>query len=123
MTHPLVQRVLEGSAALFQTYENLHLENTADEDLVSLLNEYQTTTAKLGGALDGLAYGRGLTEGAFIVACLKRALSHLHGAQAALEHVSAKAVLPTELVASLRTEFFAVREEILRLMQEFREQS
>lgn len=123
VTHPLVQRVLEGSAALFQTYENLHLENTADEDLVSLLNEYQTTTAKLGGALDGLAYGRGLTEGAFIVACLKRALSHLHGAQAALEHVSAKAVLPTELVASLRTEFFAVREEILRLMQEFREQS
>ena len=75
---------------------------------------------KLAGALDGLAYGRDLREGAFTVAYLKRALNHLHAAQAALERVAAKQLLPAETLAPTRAELFAIREEILRLMEEFR---
>ena len=118
--HPLALRALEGSVSLWDKFEELGLDNSQDDDLCRLLGEYQTTSAKLAGALDGLAYGRDLSEGAFIVACLKRALNHLHTAQAALENVTAKNLLPREVMASTRAEFFAIREEILRLMTEFR---
>ena len=111
--HPLALRALEGSVALWDKFEELGLDKSQDDDLCR---------AKLAGALDGLAYGRQLSEGAFIVACLKRALSHLHTAQSALENVTARNLLPREVLASTRAEFFAIREEILRLMTEFREQ-
>ena len=70
--------------------------------------------------LDSLAYGRDTTSGAFVVATLKRALTHLHAAQAALEKVTLKKLLAAETTASTRAELFSVREEILRLMREFR---
>ena len=57
------------------------------------------------------------------VAYLKRALGHLHQAQAALEKVAAKKLLSPEALTSTRAELFAVREEVLRLMNEFRRQS
>jgi hypothetical protein len=120
--HPLSLRALEGSIGLWDKFEELGLDKSEDEDLCRLLGEYQTTSAKLAGALDGLAYGRRLSEGAFIVACLKRALSHLHTAQAALESVTKKELLRAEILASTRREFFALREEILRLMTDFRGQ-
>jgi len=123
ISHPLALRALEGSLALWNTFEELGLDKTEDDDLQRLLTEYQTTSAKLAGALDGLAYGRNLSEGAFIVACLKRALNHLHNAQAALEKVTGKNLLPGEKLTGVRTEFFALREEILRLMTEFRGQA
>ncbi|HWH70960.1 MAG TPA: hypothetical protein VNT26_16345 [Candidatus Sulfotelmatobacter sp.] len=121
--HPLSLRALRGSLALWRQCEELGLEETEDADLIALENEYQITSAKLAGALDGLAYGRDWNEGPFIVAYLKRALAHLHAAQSALEKVAAKAVLPAPTLASTRSELFALREEILQLMQEFRGQS
>jgi hypothetical protein len=119
-SHPLALRALEGSVALWRKCDELGLSNAEDEDLSNLIGEYQITSAKLAGALDGLAYGRDLREGAFIVAYLKRALGHLHATQAALENVTLKKTLPTDTLTSVRTELFAVREEILRLMREFR---
>jgi hypothetical protein len=118
--HPLCLRTLEGSLALWHKLEELGLDKTEDDDLCSLLGEYQTTSAKLAGALDGLAYDRDLSDGPFIVACLKRALSHLQKAQGALEKVAPKNLLPADMIPPLRAELFAVREEILRLMEEFR---
>ena len=121
--HPLSLRALEGSMAMWRQCLELGLGETDDEDLTRLIGEYQTAGAKLAGALDGLAYGRDLREGAFIVAYLKRALGHLHEAQAALEKVAAKKLLSPEALTSTRAELFAVREEVLRLMNEFRRQS
>jgi hypothetical protein len=118
--HPLTLRVRQGSVALWKTCNDLGLGKTDDGDLCSLISEYQITGAKVAGALDGLAYDGDLREGAFIVACLKRALNHLHAAQAALGRVEAKRLLAAEILASTRDELFAVREEILRLMEEFR---
>ena len=88
--------------------------------MVTFLGEYQTTAAKLAGALDDLAYGHDLHDGPFTVAYLKRALSHLHAAQAALEKVSAKELLPSKFLNANRTELFSIREEILLLMRRFR---
>ncbi|MBA4149129.1 MAG: hypothetical protein H0X66_13530 [Verrucomicrobia bacterium] len=118
--HPLYARCFEGTVSLMDKCEESGFLKRDDRDLDMLLGEYQITTAKLAGALNGLAYGRDLQEGPFIVARLKRALAHLHNTQAALEAVAAKKVFPSDLSDSVRSELFSIREEILRLMQEFR---
>ena len=86
----------------------------------ALIGEFHITGAKLAGALNSLAYGRDHCEAAFVVACLKRALGHLHAAQSALERVTG--LLPADLIKFTRNELFGIREEILRLMDEFRKQ-
>ncbi len=120
ISHPLSLRAFNASIALSHKCKELGKSKADDEDLCAFLSEFQITGAKLAGALNSLAYGRDLREGSFTVACLKRALGHLHAAQAALEHVAAKNLLPAETLAENRTELFAIREEILRLMDEFR---
>jgi hypothetical protein len=120
--HPLSLRALNSSVALWKTCEELGLGETNDEDLTKLVGEFETTSAKLAGALNTLAYGRGHLDPAFVVAYLKRGLGHLHAAQAALEKVAVRQLLPTNTVGFTRSELFAIREEILRLMTEFRQQ-
>jgi hypothetical protein len=120
VSHPLSLRAFNGAVALWNQCDDLGPGKEDDDDLCTLVSEYQITSAKLAGALDGLAYGRDLSEGAFIVAYLKRALNHLHAAQGSLEKVALKNLLAADTVSSVRTELFALREEILRLMQEFR---
>ena len=118
--HPLSLRAFKASVALSRMCRQLGKSKGEDEDLCAFLSEFQITGAKLAGALNSLAYGRDLREGPFTVAYLKRALGHLHAAQAALERVAPKRLLPAEILAVNRTELFAIREEILRLMDEFR---
>jgi hypothetical protein len=51
---------------------------------------------------------------------MKRGLTHLHQAQAALVNVEAKQLLPAADLEKTRAELFAIREEMLRLMEQFR---
>jgi hypothetical protein len=118
--HPLAQRASDGSVALWRRCKDLGLGEMDDADIAELMSEYQIAAAKLAGALNGLAFGRHLREGAFIVAYLKRGLHHLHAAQAGLEKVAAKNLLPCETIAATRAELFEIRQEILKLMKEFR---
>jgi hypothetical protein len=120
--HPLAKRAAEGALALTLKYQELNLDDTDDPDLLDLEAEYQVTAAKLAGALNSLAYGRSHHDPAFIVAYLKRALGFLQKAQARLENVIEKKLLPTSLTSALKTEFFALREEILRQMDAFRKE-
>jgi hypothetical protein len=82
--------------------------------------EFQTTGAKLAGALDGLARGQPYSDSGFTVAYLKRALDHLHKSQAGLEAVAPKKLLPDDVIVEARKELFEIREGILKLMDEFR---
>ena len=75
---------------------------------------------KLAGALDGYAHGHGFSDDSFTVAYLKRALDHLHKAQAGLEAVAPKKIVPETMVTEARKEMFEIREGILRLMDKFR---
>jgi len=120
ISHPLVHRCTEGAIRLAQEFPDEDRPPGDDPDFQQLLAEYQIAAAKLAGALDGLAYGRDTQHPAFTVACLKRALDHLHAAINALAATQEKRLLPTAAGDRLRTEFFELRERILALMQEFR---
>jgi hypothetical protein len=121
IAHPLQHRCTESAMELWHACDERGLSKGADQDLCDLLSEFQITGAKLAGALNRLAYGRGSKEGGFIVACLKRALGHLHAAQAALEKVASKNLVPEPALDHARREIFGVREGILKLMKRFRE--
>lgn len=121
--HPLQHRCFESSLTFSQQMDRLGVKKSGDEDLQEFIFEFQTTGVKLGGALSGLAQGRGYRDDAFTVAYLKRALDHLHKAQAGLEAVAPKKLLPEKLLAAARQELFEIREGILQLMDEFRGRS
>ncbi len=120
LSHPLSLRAFDSSMRLWRAVHSTPAGAAVAPDLDELVSEFQTTTAKIAGALDSLAYGRDHEHGPFIVATLKRALSHLHRSQAALERATPRRLLSPQAFVTARTELFDIREEILRLMQEFR---
>jgi hypothetical protein len=118
--HPLQHRCHESAMKVWHECDELDLDKSEDDDLQQFIFEFQTAGVKLGGALHGVAQGRGPRDGAFTVAYLKRALDHLHQAQAGLEAVAPKKLLPEKMVSRARKELFEIREGILKLMDEFR---
>jgi len=120
LRHPLQHRCFESAMKFWHQTDDLGLEKSDDLDLGQFIFEFQTTGAKLGGALSGIAEGRDFTDAAFTVAYLKRALDHLHKSQAGLEAVAPKKLLPEPMVTEARKELFEIREGILKLMDEFR---
>jgi PAS domain-containing protein len=120
LRHPLQHRCFESSMKFWKRVDNIGLKKSDDDDLQQFIGEWLTTGAKLAGALDGIADDRGSADAAFTVACLKRALDHLHKSQAGLEAVASKKLLPEKLIAGARQELFEIREGILKLMDEFR---
>ena len=120
LCHPLEHRCFESAVRFWAQAEELGLEELQDKDLDQFIFEFQTTGAKLAGALNSIARGESPPDAAFTVAYLKRALDHLHKCQAALEAVAPKKLFPERILAEARQELFAIREGILRLMDEFR---
>lgn len=118
--HPLQHRCFESALKFWKQVEDLGLRESDNNDLGQFIGEFQITGAKLAGALNGIARGDDCTDAAFTVACLKRALDHLHKAQAGLEAVAPKKLLPDAIVVEARKELFEIREGILRLMDELR---
>ncbi len=120
LRHPLQHRCSESAMKFWDAVDELGVEQLQDADLDEFIFEFQTTGAKLAGALSGIARGEGFRDPAFTVASLKRALNHLHRSQAGLEAVASRHALPEALVAEARKELFEIREGILKLMDEFR---
>ncbi|HLX95472.1 MAG TPA: hypothetical protein VKU37_07000 [Verrucomicrobiae bacterium] len=118
--HPLQHRCFESAMKFWHQVDELGLEKLEDKYLGQFIFEFQTTGAKLAGALNGIAQDRGMADPAFTVACLKRALDHLHKAQAGLEAVVPKKLLPEKMTTEARKELLEIREGILRLMDKFR---
>jgi hypothetical protein len=120
LRHPLAHRCFESALKFWHQADALGFEDSGDEDLGLFVFEFQTTGTKLAGALNSIARAEGFPDGAFTVAYLKRALDHLHKAQAGLEAVVPKKLLPEAMIAEARKELFEIREGILRLMDELR---
>ena len=120
LRHPLEHRCSESSLNVWRQAGQLGLHNSGDPDLGQFIFEFQTTGAKLAGALNSIARGAARPDAAFTVAYLKRALDHLHKSQAGLEAVVPKKLLPEAVLAEARKDLFEIREGILRLMDEVR---
>jgi hypothetical protein len=120
LAHPLENRCSESALKYWKLAKKHGLEKLADPDLEQFVFEFQTAGVKLAGALSGIAENRGRPDPAFTVAYLKRALGHLHQAQAGLEAVAPKQFLPPRTVKAARKELFEIREGILRLMDAYR---
>jgi hypothetical protein len=120
LRHPLQHRCFESALKFWRQTDALGLEKYGDKDLGQFVFEFQTTGVKLAGALNGVARGEDFRDTGFTVACLKRALDHLHQAQAGLEAVAPKKLLPETLVAEARRELLGIRQGILELMDQFR---
>ncbi|HEX5218362.1 MAG TPA: hypothetical protein VFZ59_02245 [Verrucomicrobiae bacterium] len=122
LVHPLQHRCSESAVKFWKKTDRLGLKESNDKDLGDFIGEWLTTGAKLAGALNSIAQDRCPPEPAFTVAYLKRALNHLHKSQAGLERLSKrkKKLLPDKLVVAARKELFAIREGILKLMDDLR---
>jgi hypothetical protein len=123
--HPLTKRAMKSAMSMWHFCEDRGLlGETGDDDLHDMIFQFQTTGAKIAGALDSLAYDDDDSrEGGFVVAALKRALNYLNASMAAAEKVAQKKLIEAERLDSFRKELFSVREEILALMERFRAKS
>lgn len=118
IVHPLQDRCFRQAMALWHECNDLDFD--ANDHVSEFITGYQIMSAKLAGALNSLAYGRDLDDGAFTVASLKRVIGILHAAQESFEHQEVQTTLPAEIANRVRNELFALRESILNLMEEFR---
>ena len=120
LRHPLQHRCYECAGKYLNLVSELDLDKARDKVFLQFVLEFQSTRLTLDAVLGRLARGQGLSNDALTVAFLKRALGCLHQAQAALEAVAPKKLLPDPTIAEARKELFEIREGILRLMDEFR---
>jgi hypothetical protein len=120
LRHPLQHRTFESAIKFFRIAEGFGLGEAHEGDLQDFIFEFQTTGVKLAGALSPIARGEAEPDPPFTVAYLKRALGHLHKAQAGLEGVARQKLLPENIIAEARRELFEIREAILQLMDQYR---
>jgi len=123
-THPLLVRIRDIWVPLWHWCDERHLlDDNGSRELHEMFFKFQSCGAKCAGALGGLAYAGDIREPGFIVAGLKRALALLHESLQAAGGVKASGVLPAEQLEPFRRELFAVRQEILSLMERFRSEA
>jgi len=121
--HPLQLRMFEVAQAMWhECDEQGLLGETGDADLHEMISQAQCTCAKLAGALNSLAYETGPDEAGMVVALLKRSLVFLNESLASVERVAGKNLVPATRLAGFRNDLLAIREDILALMERYRQQ-
>lgn len=124
--HPLAHRAFDMSIRLHHLIRDLGAEDDENGDKESealqvLSFAAHMLSAKLAGALNSLGYDRDITFMAgMIVAQLKRALSHFNEAVHRLDALARESDALHTTLAPYRDELFAIREEMLRLMERYR---
>lgn len=128
VTHPLTLRARNLGHRVWKTCEAHGLvqggpdpdpDRPRHEDVEDFVFNVQCLGVKLSGALCSLADGVS-PGGGFIVAYLKRAMRFLNDALSAEQKVRSASRLPAETLDGFRGEIFAIRDEMLALMERFR---
>ena len=121
VAHPLQIQATDTVMELWHECKDAGLleEDAFNHDIHDMLFNGQCVGAKLAGALNHIAYESAPDNG-FIVAGLKRALPYFDDMMAALEKVREKKLLPGERLARFSSDMFAIRAEIVQLMERFR---
>lgn len=120
--HPVARRARELALHLYQMTEERGLLKSQDATLLSLLTCSNATAAKIGAALSAALSDEGLPDHGFVVASLKRSLIPLHQAVAAANRMAEHIPEESEWLNRARDELFLLRQEVLRLMHDFREE-
>jgi hypothetical protein len=119
--HPIQKRAHDVLHALLDELKAAgHFPEEEDEQLADFVSGFMTLSAKLAGALGGIARGDDFFEPGMVIAWLKRVLEVLNRSIAAADIISRTRFLPTERFAYYRSELFAIREAILELMTQLR---
>jgi hypothetical protein len=82
--------------------------------------DFMTVTAKLAGALGGVARGDEFLEPGLVIPWLKRLLEILNRTLATSEGLTGKSFLSAESLEHYRSELFGIRENILELIARLR---
>jgi hypothetical protein len=121
ISHPIQKRAHDALHALLEELKAAgHFPGDRDEQLADFVSGFMTLSAKLAGALGGIARSDDFSDAAMVIAWLKRVLEILNKTIAAADAVSEKPFLPAERFTYYRNELFAIREEILELMTQLR---
>ena len=119
--HPIEKRAHDTLHALLDELKAPHrFPEEEDEQVADFVSGFMTLSAKLAGALGGVARGDDFFEPGMVIAWLKRILEILNKTIAAADVVSGKDFLPADRFAYYRSELFAIREDVLELIKELR---
>jgi hypothetical protein len=121
IVHPIQKRAKE---SLYALLDELRAAGNPEEHhggLADFVAHTMTLSAKLAGALGGLARGWAGIDSGLTIASLKRALDVLHQALTAAAALGADVPFPAARIDHYRDELFALREEMLALMAKLRQ--
>lgn len=119
--HPIEKRAHDVLHALLDELKAAgHFPEEEDEQLADFVGGFMTLSAKLAGALGGLARGEDFFEPGMVIAWLKRILEILNKTIAAADAARGNIPLRTERFAYYRSEVFAIREDVLELISQLR---
>jgi hypothetical protein len=123
ISHPIQQRANNALHLLLDELEAAgHFPEEKDDQLADFVSGFMTVSAKLAGALGGIARGDDLFEPGMVIAWLKRILEILNQTIAATEAIKDKRFLAAERFTYYRGELFGIREKILELITQLRAQ-
>src|SRR5581483_1331252 len=121
IVHPIEKRAHDALHALLDELKAAErFPEEEDEQVADFVSGFMTLSAKLAGALGGIARGDDFFEAGMVIAWLKRILEILNKTIAAADSVRGKDFLPAERLADYQSELFAIREEVLELIKELR---
>jgi hypothetical protein len=119
--HPIEKRAHDTLHALLDELKAAeYFPEEEDAQLADFVSGFMTLSAKLAGALGGVARGDDFFEPGMVIAWLKRILEILNKTIAAADATRVKEFLPADRLAYYRSELFAIREEVLELIKELR---
>ncbi len=123
ISHPIQKRANDALHLLLDELEAAgHFPEEKDDQLADFVSGFMTVSAKLAGALGGIARGVDLFEPGMVIAWLKRILEILNQTIAAAEAIKDKRFLAAERFTYYRGELFVIREKILELITQLRAQ-
>jgi hypothetical protein len=119
--HPIEKRAHDALHALLDELKaSGDFPEEENAQLADFVSGFMTLSAKLAGALGGVAHGNDFFEPGMVIAWLKRILEILNKTIAAADAARGKSPLSTERFVYYRSELFAIREEVLELIKELR---